>query len=298
MAVCRPWGPVGRIGAGSEANGDGASFRLMKRSVFAVIAVLVLAGCSSKDTDKLAFQDVPADQLYNESLVLLNDGDYKQAMVKLQEVDRLHPYSEYARKSMVMLAYAYYQRGQYEEAINSAQRFLALYPGHEDAPYAQYIIANSYFRQIPEISRDQAMTQRALAAMDELVRNYPDSEYASDARHKIQVTRDQLAGKDMEVGRYYLERKDYLAAINRFRVVVEQYQQTRHIEEALFRLTEAYYALGIIPEAQTAAAVLGHNFPDSRWYKDAYSLLKTGGYEPSENKQSWISRAFEGIKLL
>ncbi len=279
-------------------SGDGASGLPMKRSVFALVSLAMLAACSSNDADKLAFQDVPADQLYNEALVLLNDGDYKEGMVKLQEVDRLHPYSEWARKSLVMLAYANYQRGRYEEAINAAQRYLALYPGHEDAPYAQYIIGNSYFRQIPDITRDQEMTQKALAAMDELVRNYPDSEYADDARHKIQVTRDQLAGKEMEVGRYYLERDDYLAAINRFRVVVEQYQQTRHIEEALFRLTEAYYAIGIIPEAQTAAAVLGHNFPDSRWYKDAYSLLKTGGYEPSENKRSWISRSFEGFNLL
>lgn len=270
----------------------------MKRSVFAVLVVFMLAACSSDDADNLAFQDVPADQLYNEALVLMNDGKYRQAIVKLRELDRLHPYTEYARRSMVMLAFANYSTGRYEEAINAAKRYLVLYPGHKDAPYAQYIIGNSYFRQIPDVTRDQESTQKALAAMDELVRNYPDSEYANDARHKIQVTKDQLAGKEMEIGRYYLQRDDYLAAINRFRVVVEQYQQTRHIEEALFRLTESYYALGIVPEAQTAAAVLGHNFPDSRWYKDAYSLLKEGGYEPSENKKSWISRAFDGIKIL
>ncbi|MDQ0315325.1 outer membrane protein assembly factor BamD [Amorphus orientalis] len=270
----------------------------MKRSLIALLAVLFLAACSSDDADQLAFQDVPADQLYNEALVLMNDGSYREAIVKLRELDRLHPYTEYARRAMVMLAFSNYSTGRYDEAINSARRYLALYPGHKDAAYAQYIIGNSYFRQIPDVTRDQEMTQKALAAMDELVRNYPDSEYATDARRKIQVTRDQLAGKEMDVGRYYLQRDDYLAAINRFRTVVEQYQDTRHIEEALFRLTEAYYALGIVPEAQTAAAVLGHNFPDSQWYKDAYSLLKEGGYEPSENRKSWISRAFDGINVL
>ncbi|MEW5422795.1 outer membrane protein assembly factor BamD [Amorphus sp. 3PC139-8] len=269
----------------------------MKRSVVAVVAVLALSACSSDDADNLAFQDVPADQLYNEALVLMDDGDYRAAIVKFRELDRLHPYTEYARRSMVNLAFAYYSTGRYEEAINTAQRFLALYPGNKDAAYAHYIIGNSYFRQIPTVERDQETTQKALAAMDELVRNYPDSEYATDARRKIQITRDQLAGKEMEVGRYYLQRDDYVAAINRFRVVVEQYQQTRHVEEALFRLTEAYYSLGVIPEAQTAAAVLGHNFPDSRWYKDAYSLLKKGGYEPSENEKSWISRAFDSFSV-
>ena len=268
----------------------------MKRSLFALVAVAVLAACSSNDTDKLAFQDVPADQLYNEALVLLNDGDYKEAMVKLQEVDRLHPYSEWARKSMVMLAYANYQRGRYEEAINAAQRYLALYPGHEDAPYAQYIIANSYFRQIPEITRDQEMTQKALAAMDELVRNYPDSEYANDARHKIQVTRDQLAGKEMEVGRYYLERRDYLAAVNRFKNVVDVYPDTRQVEEALARLTEAYYAMGLTREAQASASVLGQNFPDSPWYRDSYALLQGHGLEPRDgSSDSWFAAATKKI---
>lgn len=272
----------------------------MKRGSWSVVALaaVMLAACSSKDSDSLAFQDVPADRLYNEALSLMNDRDYRGAIVKFEEVDRLHPYSEYARKSMVMLAFASYSRGNYEEAISAARRFLALYPGHEDAAYAQYIIGQSYYRQIPDVTRDQEVTQKALDAMDELVRKYPDSPYAEDARRKIQITRDQIAGKEMEVGRYYLERDDHLAAINRFRTVVEDYQTTRHVEEALFRLTEAYYALGVISEAQTAAAVLGHNFPDSRWYRDAYSLLETGGYAPDENRRSWISRAFSGVKLL
>ena len=267
--------------------------------VGAVLAALVVAGCgSSGEVDDLAFADTPAAQLYNEGLVLLNSGDYRGATVKFEEVDRLHPYSEYSRRSMVMLAFASYSRGNYQEAINSAKRFVTLYPGHEDAAYAQYIIAQSYFRQMPDVTRDQAVTEQALQAYEELVRNYPESPYVDDARRKIAVTQDQLAGKEMEVGRFYLQRNDNLAAINRFRNVVENYQTTRHVEEALFRITESYYALGVVNEAQTSAAVLGHNFPDSKWYRDAYSLLKKGGFEPDENRSSWISRAFSGINLL
>ena len=271
----------------------------MRKVLVAAAALsLSLAACSSNEVDSLAFQDVPADKLYNEGLSLMNDGNTRAAVVKFEEIDRLHPYSDYGRKSMVMLAYASYQRGRYDEAIASGRRFVALYPGHEDAAYAQYIVGNSYFRQIPDVTLDQAVTERALEAMDELIRKYPDSPYAEDARKKVLATRDQLAGKDMEVGRYYLERDDLLAAINRFRAVVESYQNTRHVEEALYRLAESYYALGVTDEAQTAAAVLGHNFPDSRWYKDAHSLLQTGGFAPDENKRSWISKAFAGIKIL
>jgi len=267
------------------------------RPTLALVASFV-AACSSDDADKLAFQDVPADKLYNEALSLMNDGNTRAAVVKFEEVDRLHPYSDYGRKSMVMLAYASFKRGRYDEAIASGNRFVALYPGHEDAAYAQFIVANSYFKQVPDVTLDQGVTQRALDAMDELVRKYPESPYAEDARNKIRVTKDQLAGKEMEVGRFYLERDDNLAAINRFRAVVEQHPTTRHVEEALYRLTESYYALGVTEEAQTAAAVLGHNFPDSRWYKDAHSLLKTGGFALDENKRSWISRALSGVKLL
>ncbi len=262
------------------------------------MAAALLGACSGGSSDELAFQDVPAGQLYNEGLALMNAGDMRTAIAKFEEVDRLHPYSEYSRRSMVMVAYANYQRGNYPGAINAARRFVTLYPGHADAPYAQYLIGQSYFRQMPDVTRDQEVTEKARAAFDELVRKWPDSQYAEDARRKIAVTEDQLAGKEMEVGRYYLARNDNLAAINRFRTVVEDYQTTRHVEEALFRLTESYYALGVVGEAQTAAAVLGHNFPDSKWYDDAFDLLKKGGYEPDENRRSWISRAFSGINLL
>lgn len=242
--------------------------------------------------------DQPADKLYNEGLYLLNQKrEPKEAVKKFEEVDRQHPYSEWARKSLIMLAYAQYEAHDYDECINSAKRYVSLHPGSPDAAYAQYLIAASNFDQIPDVSRDQGRTEKSIAALEEVIRKYPTSEYATSAKRKIEAARDQLAGKEMTVGRYYMDKKDYTAAINRFKVVVTQYQTTRHVEEALMRLTESYMALGIVPEAQTAAAVLGHNFPDSPWYKNAYSLVKTGGAEPRENQGSWISRAFKKVGL-
>ncbi|MEM0907445.1 MAG: outer membrane protein assembly factor BamD [Pseudomonadota bacterium] len=257
-----------------------------------------LAACAGGRVEELAFNDEPADKLYNEGLVLMNAGDYRTATLKFEEVDRLHPHTEYGRRSQMMMAFASYSRGKYPEAINAARRFLTLYPNHADAAYAQYIISNAYYKQIPDITRDQEQTKKALSEFETLVEKYPTSEYADDARNKILASRDQLAGKEMEVGRYYLERHDNLAAVNRFRTVVENYQQTRHVEEALFRLTESYYAMGLTQEAQTAAAVLGHNFPDSKWYRDAHALLSKGGFSPDENSKSWISRAMSQFKVL
>jgi len=175
---------------------------------------------------------------------------------------------------------------------------VALHPGSPDAAYAQYLIGASYYDQILDVTRDQARADKAIDALQEVVRKYPSSEYATAAKKKIEKARDQLAGKEMEIGRFYLNKRDFVGAINRFKVVVTQYQTTRHVEEALERLSEAYVALGIIDEAQTAAAVLGHNFPDSPWYKNAYDLVKTAGGEPTtENKDSWISRAFKKLGM-
>ena len=266
------------------------------------LALLLLAaslgGCADLDLfkhDELPPEE-PAERLYNEGLYLLNAKHNAPAAVKkFEEVDRQHPYSEWARKSLIMSAYANYESGSYEDSVAAAKRYVTLHPGSPDAAYAQYLIAASYFDEIPDVTRDQSRTEKALAALDEVVRKYPTSEYATEAKQKVQVARDQLAGKEMQVGRYYLTKRDYTGAINRFKVVVTQYQTTRHVEEALERLTEAYMALGIVEEAQTAAAVLGHNFPDSPWYKRAYTLVKTGGTEPTENKASWISRAFKNI---
>ena len=268
-----------------------------------VLAVAALAAslgaCSSFDLFAKKDDtppDEPADRLYNEGLYLLNaKKDARDAVKKFEEVDRQHPYSEWARKSLLMSAYAYYQAGEYDDCVNAAKRYVTLHPGSPDAAYAQYLIASSYFEEIPDVTRDQARTERALASLEEVIRKYPTTEYANSSKLKIEVARDQLAGKEMEIGRYYLKKKDYTGAINRFKVVVTKYQTTRHVEEALMRLTESYMALGITEEAQTAAAVLGHNFPDSQWYKHAYAVVKTGGVEPKENQGSWISRAFKGI---
>lgn len=262
------------------------------------VGAFMAGGCSMFDKDSVKVLDDPADKLYNEGLFLLNTKkDYKAAAKRFEEVDRQHPYSEWARKALLMSAFSYYEAREYEDAVGSARRYVQLNPGSPDAPYAQYIIGSSYFDQIPDVTRDQQGTEKAVLALEEVVRKYPDTEYAASAKKKLEIARDQIAGKEMQVGRYYLEKRDYTGAINRFKIVVTQYQRTRHVEEALMRLTEAYMALGIVGEAQTAAAVLGHNFPDSRWYKDAYVLVKGGGVEPREAKDSWISRAFKKVGL-
>jgi outer membrane protein assembly factor BamD len=259
-----------------------------------VILPLMAAGCmAEKDIDLALYVDQvePADVLYNQGLANLNAGRLTEASRKFEAVDRQHPYSEFARKAMVMNAFSQYRQGRYEEAITAGQRYVQLYPTSEDAAYAQYIIGLSYFRQIPNVTQDQRDTRRTIEAMEELVQRWPNSEYVEDARTKIRFGRDQLAGKEMQVGRYYLERREYLAAIKRFRNVVETFSNTRHVEEALARLAESYMAMGLQSEAQTAAAVLGHNYPDSQWYQDTYRLLQSGGLEPRENAGSWISRA-------
>ena len=269
------------------------------------VAATTLSACSSATElwDKVTqkddtFVEQPAEQLYNEGLFLTNEKrDAKGGAKKFEEVDRQHPYSDLARKSLLMSAYAYYQANDYDSCIGAATRYVTLHPGSADAAYAQYLIAASHYDQITDVTRDQTRTEKAIAALEEVVRKYPTSEYAVSAKAKLEAARDQLAGKEMNVGRYYMQRRNYTAAINRFKTVVTQYQTTRHVEEALARLTEAYMAIGIVQEAQTAAAVLGHNFPDSPWYKDAYSLVRSGGLEPREDAGSWISKAFKKIGL-
>jgi len=272
-------------------------FLLAARLCALALVVAALPACSLFGKEEV-IPDDPADKLYNEGLFLLNNKrDYKQAAKRFEEVDRQHPYSEWARKALLMSAYAYYEGSQYDDSVSAAKRYVTLHPGSPDAAYAQFLIGSSYFDQIPDITRDQQRTERALTALDEVVRKYPNTEYAAGAKRKMEIARDQLAGKEMNIARYYLNKKDFTGAINRFKVVVTQYQTTRHVEEALTRLTEAYMALGIVDEAQTAAAVLGHNFPDSRWYKDAYSIVRSGGLEPAENEGSWMSKAFKKVGL-
>jgi outer membrane protein assembly factor BamD len=287
--------------AGMTATPKYSGWSRLTRALAVATLAISLGACSSFDffqkKDDTA-PDEPADRLYNEGLYLLNSKkDPREAVKKFEEVDRQHPYSEWARKSLIMSAYAYYQAGEYEDCVSSAKRYVTLHPGSPDAAYAQYLIASSYFDEIPDVTRDQDRTERALAALEEVIRKYPATEYANGSKQKIEVARDQLAGKEMDIARYYLKKKDYTGAINRFKVVVTKYQTTRHVEEALMRLTESYMALGIVDEAQTAAAVLGHNFPDSQWYKHAYAVVKSGGVEPKENEGSWISKAFKGIGL-
>jgi outer membrane protein assembly factor BamD len=279
------------------SHDSGRRARLWAHVFALVLAAPLLSGCESlggifgpKDEPEL---DQPADRIYNEGLYLLNEKrDIKGAAKKFDEVDRQHPYSEWARKSLIMSAYAYYEAGAYDDSIGAAQRYIQLHPGSPDAAYAQFLIGSSYFDQIRDVSRDQDRTEKAINSLNEVIRKYPDTEYAASAKRKISIARDQLAGKEVMLGRYYLERRDYTGAINRFKIVVTRYQTTRHVEEALLRLTESYLAVGVVGEAQTSAAVLGHNFPDSRWYKDAFELLNARGLSPSENRDSWISRAF------
>ncbi|MDG4874767.1 outer membrane protein assembly factor BamD [Mesorhizobium sp. WSM4935] len=260
-----------------------------------VAPALVLSACmsSEKDVNLATYVDQtePADVLYNQGLANMNAGRLDEASKKFDAVDRQHPYSEFARKSMVMGAFADYRAGKYDEAIGTAKRYLTLYPSTDDAAYAQYIIGLSYYRQIKDVTQDQKEARQTIQTMQDLVTRWPNSEYVADAKDKIRFANDQLAGKEMQIGRYYLERREYIAAVKRFRTVVETYSNTRHVEEALARLTESYYAMGLTSEAQTAAAVLGHNYPDSPWYKDSYKLLQSNGLEPRENAGSWISKA-------
>ena len=250
-------------------------------AALAALAILSpLAGCAGgagkkKGDTRYVARDV--DTLYNAARTLLDRRQYKSAAQMFDEVERQHPYSEWARRSQLMSAFSYYLAREYPDSIQSAQRFLSIHPGNRDAPYALYIIAVDYYEQIVDVTRDQKLSQQALDAMGELIRRYPDSRYAADARVKVDLIQDHLAGKEMEIGRFYERRRDWLAAVIRFRTVTEKYQTTSHVPEALMRLTEAYLALGVPEEAQKAAAVLGANYPGSEWYEKAYSLMQKKG---------------------
>ncbi|MBB4185521.1 outer membrane protein assembly factor BamD [Sinorhizobium terangae] len=270
------------------------SVRVAAVVVAAVVGSSLITACQNDpdiDITKLAAETDPPEVLYNQGLANLNAGKTTEAARKFEALDRQHPFSEYARKALVMNAFVAYRNGQYQDAINATSRYLNLYPQSDDAAYAQYIQGLAYTKQIPSVTQDQKAASKAIEAMQTVIDKYPDSDYVEDAQAKIRFARDQLAGKEMQVGRYYLERKEYLAAVSRFRTVVEQYPNTNQVEEALARLVEAYYAMGVTAEAQTAAAVLGHNYPDSQWYADSYKLLQSGGLEPRESGTSWIARA-------
>ena len=293
------------------------NLRPIARGLVVLALALGLAGCSSaskllgsststqaavaSDGKALSPDMIAADQtdavatLYNQGLADLQAGSYKSAAKQFGEVERQYPYSKWATKAIIMQAFSYYQRSSYDDAVNAANRFITLHPGSKDAAYAYYIIALSYYEQIKDVQRDQMATQRALAALEEVHLRFPDSPYAQDAAEKTQLAKDHLAAKEMDVGRYYLKHGSYLAGINRFKRVVTDYQTTSQGPEALYRLAEGYMALGVTSEAQTAAAVLGHNFPNSQWYRDAYTLVASDGQAPLENQESWISRAFKSL---
>lgn len=244
---------------------------------------LTLASCGGdKDVDitTLKYEADPPQQLYDEALANITAGKTNEALRKFKAIQDQNPLSDYARKALVMQTYIQYRSRKYEAAVTSGKRYLQLYPNSSDSAYVQYLIGLSYSKEIVDVTQDQTAAKNTIDAMTVVVEDYPDSEFVPDAKANIRYARDQLAGKDMQIGRYYLERRDYLAAISRFNAVVDDYSDTNQIEEALFRLVEAYYAMGIISEAQNAAWVLGRNYPDSQWYHKAYDLLNKKGVQP------------------
>ncbi|MDR6818362.1 outer membrane protein assembly factor BamD [Neorhizobium sp. 2083] len=278
----------------------------MRKTARVALVSLVLAGagfgmtaCQSDpdiDITKLGLETDAPETLYNQGLANMKAGNLAEAGRKFDAIDRQNPFTEWGRKALVMSTFTKYRLGRNDEAVATGNRYMSQYPQSQDSAYVQYLVGLAYSKQIADVTQDQRAAVRTIDAMNKVVTNYPSSEYVEDAQAKIRFARDQLAGKEMQIGRYYLERKEYLAAIQRFRNVVEQFPNTNQVEEALARLTEAYYAMGITEEAQTAAAVLGRNYPDSQWYADSFKLLKGNGVEPRENRGSWISRA--GAKLI
>ena len=261
---------------------------------FAVTAtcLLVMAGCAAfqQSEDAESPEDLTAEEIYQRAEFTLESGDGEEAASLFGEVERLYPYSELARRALVMQAYSYHVDRDYEAARGAAERFLANYPADEDAPWAQYIVALSYYDRIDDVGRDQGLTFQALQALRNVLEGYPESEHARSAALKFDLAFDHLAAKEMEVGRYYLKRGHYLAAINRFRLVVEDFQTTSQTPEALHRLVESYLALGLESEAQTAGAILGHNFKGTEWYVASYALLTGSGLEPEAQGESWLRR--------
>ena len=254
--------------------------------VAALALSILVTGCSilggSDRRERLAYVERPAENIYNEGMDQMERNDLGKARLLFQEVERQHPFSKWARRAMLMTAYANYLSADYEEAVSTAQRFISLHPGNESTPYAYYLIAMSYYDQIYDVGRDQATTTSAEAALQQVVRRYPDSDYARDALLKLELTHDHLAGKEMSVGRYYLRENQQLAAIGRFKTVVREFETTSHVEEAMHRLVEAYVSLGIIEEAKLAGSVLGYNYPNSEWYSDSYDLLQRFGIDLNE----------------
>lgn len=269
--------------------------RQIVRLVGVGVMVLLLAGCNLFGQPKIKEEEIiPPDTLYQQALSEMDAQRYMTAIKTLEKLERQHPYSEFNEKAKLMQVYGNYRIGKFDEAIMAADRYLALYPGSKETAYVLYLKGNSYFGQIKDITRDQKISQQANEVYALLISNYPKSDYAKDAKDKMTIGVDQMAGKEMSVGRYYLGQGQYAAAINRFKVVATQYETSTHVEEALYRLTEANLALGLTSEAATAAAVLGHNYPQSKWYKQAYDLLAKQGVKPQVNTGSSLAKLQQG----
>jgi outer membrane protein assembly factor BamD len=266
---------------------------VFSRIALAALLAAALAACGPKE-HKETYVERPVEQLYNEGVDALLQGRYVAASKSFDEVERQHPYSTWATKAQLMAAYAHYQNNKYDDAIVAVDRFIQLNPSNRDVAYAYYLKAICYYEQITDVQRDARMTELALKALDEVVRRFPDTSFARDARFKIDLTYDHLAGKEMEVGRFYMGRGQYVGAINRFKLVVDKYQTTSHVPEALHRLVESYTALGLNDEAKRAASVLGYNYPGSEWYLDSYTLVETGKL-PEENRPGLLTRTVRSL---
>ena len=274
------------------------------RLLVAGAALSLLAGCGGSlpsvgslfgGESKPPIETRSAEAIYSDAKEELADDNPKQAAKLFDEIERLYPYSDLAKKAMLNSAYAYYEASEYDEAITAAQRYIGFYPSDNQTDYARYLVAQSYYEQIVDVGRDQGVTEEALKSLRELIARHPKSEYAGDAKLKLDTALDQLAGKEMTVGRYYLKRGNYLASINRFQTVVKNYDTTTHVQEALHRLVEANLALGLVDEARAAGAVLGHNYPGSQWYADSYAMLTASGAVVGGDRDAWYRRAYRQV---
>ena len=273
------------------------------RIIAAVLVVSTVAACGGNrnagrvggsffNPQEIPLETYTAEQIFERAEYELNRNQPGDAAFYFSEIERLYPYSEWAQRALIMQAFAYHREKDYPKSRSAAQRFIDFYPDDDDAAYAQYLLALSYYDQIDEVGRDQGLTFQALQSLRTVIENYPDSEYATSAILKFDLAFDHLAGKEMEIGRYYLKRDHHTAAINRFRVVVEDFQTTTHTAEALHRLVEAYLSLGLTEEARTAGAILGHNFQSTEWYEASYKLLTGRGLEPAFFKDNWLAAVY------
>ena len=272
-----------------------AGLRMRIREIALASCVLALAACGGADATRTNLEAMSPEEIFRLGEDFLAKGDSDQAAVTFGEIERLYPYSQWAKRALMMSAFAFHRAGDFADSRASAQRYLDFYPADEDAAYAQFLISLSYYDQIVDVGRDQGNTFEALQALRATIERYPDSQYAASARLKFDLTLDHLAGQEMEIGRYYLKRGHYTAAINRFRSVVEDYQTTSHTAEALHRLVEAYLSLGLTAEAQSAGAILGHNYRGSDWYGDSYALLTGQGLDASETGDNWLSTIYRQV---